>query len=149
MQTEEHEITFEIVCTRLPDPQSGGRGVLHLAIQKDDELLEAAPVSRKRIVFRPVLRVRKHADGSPNFLGPFAHGSRTDRFIYLVWTVVEGSALVARLGRIKILLNHIEWADVERALARAKPIKVTLALTDAKGRPVFASIRPDRATWEL
>lgn len=36
-----------------------------------------------------------------------------------------------------------------RAPSRRRPIKVTLALTDEKARPVFASIRPGRAKWDL
>ena len=53
------------------------------------------------------------------------------------------------LGRVKIHLNHIEWTDVEKAVARRKPFKVMVELTNAKGQPVFASIRPDTAEWEL
>jgi hypothetical protein len=53
------------------------------------------------------------------------------------------------VGRIKPHLNHIKWAVVEKAAERNKPIRVKLALTNAKGNPVMASLRPDVAKWEL
>jgi hypothetical protein len=53
------------------------------------------------------------------------------------------------VGRIKLHLNHIRWASVEKAAERSKPIRVTLALTNANGNPVLASLRPDMAKWKL
>ena len=141
---EEHEIALEIVCTRLPGAEFDGHRDVHLGIQRDDEVVEAAPASLKRIVFRPMLRARKNADGSANFLGPFAHGPKPERFVYLVWTTPA-----AGFGRIKLHLNHLKWTDVERALARKKPIQVTLELTRDNGKPVYASVRPGAAKWEL
>jgi Family of unknown function (DUF5990) len=76
MTAQEHEVTIEIICTNLPDAAWAGGGTLHLAIQSGDEVLDPTPVNRKRFVFRPVLRVRRHSDSSANFLGPFAHGAR-------------------------------------------------------------------------
>jgi hypothetical protein len=149
MAEQEHVITIEVICTRLPGTQWGGRGPIHLGIQKREEFLEPAPANLERIVFRPEFRVRRHTDGSANFLGPFAHGPRAERFIYLDWVIMEGTTPTALLGRIKLHLNHIEWTQVEKAAARKKSIKVTLALTSAKGGPVFASVRADAAKWEL
>ena len=141
MATEEHEVTVEILCTRLP----GQKGVL-LGIQKDEEFFEPSPTDAKRIVFRPVLRARPNADGSPNFLGPFAHGPKNERFIYLVWATVSPAA---RFGRVKVHLNHLKWADIEKAVTRKKPIKVTLELTRDDGKLVYASLRPGAAKWTL
>ncbi len=149
MEEQEHLIEIEIICTKLPGTQWGDRGSLHLGIQKDEALLEPAPANLERIVFRPQLRVRRHTDGSANFLGPFAHGPRAERFIYLIWANMEGNTPVGMLGRIKLHLKHIEWTQVEQAVARKKPIKVTIALTNAKGGPVFASVRADVARWQL
>lgn len=144
LASQEHEITVEIVCTRLPGKEWDERSDVHLGIQRNEEVIESAPASSKRIVFQPVLRVRQNADGSPNFLGPFAHGPKAERFIYLVWT-----AAAAGFGRVKVHLNHLKWADVEQALARKKPIRVTLELTRSNGKPVYASVRPGAAKWEL
>ena len=149
MATEEVEIVIEIVCTELPGEEGAGHSGLHLGIQCDDRMIESASAGSKRVVFQPVLRARRNIDGSANFLGPFAHGPRTERFIYLVWLVVQGRVPVNMVGRIKLHLNHIKWRSVEQAAGVKRPIRVTLALTNAKGKPVMASVRPDVAKWEL
>ena len=149
MAAEELEIAIEIVCEALPGLPYEGRGPLHLGIQQDSEIIEAAPADRDRITFRPALRARKHSDGSANFLGPFAHGPRAERFIYLNWVIVRDGTPREQIGRIKLHLNHIKYEDVEKAAARKKPIKVTLQLTNEKGKPVFASLRANQAKWQL
>jgi Family of unknown function (DUF5990) len=149
MSAEELDITIEVVCSRLPGLQYEGRAPMHLGIQHDKEIIEAAPADRSRIVFRPAFRVRKHSDGSANFLGPFAHGPRDERFIYLNWVIVRNEVIVEQIGRIKLHLSEIEFKDVKRAVARKQPIKVALELTSEKNKPVFASVRADKAEWEM
>jgi hypothetical protein len=51
--------------------------------------------------------------------------------------------------RIKLHLNHIKWVAVEKAAQQNKSIRVKLALTNAKGNPVMASLRPDAAQWKM
>ena len=149
MTPEEIEIGIEIVCTNLPGEEWNGHNGLHLAIQRGDQVVEAGSAGSKRLVFRPVIRARNNGDGSTNFLGEFAQGPRTERFIYLVWAGAAGSAAMKMVGRIKLHLNHIKWASVKKAAGREQPIRVTLSLTDAKGKPVMASVRPPAAKWDL
>jgi uncharacterized protein DUF5990 len=149
MTAEEIEVGIEIVCTSLPGEEWNGHSPLHLGIQRDREVIETASAGSERVVFRPVLRARSNIDGSANFLGPFVHGPRTERFVYLVWVVMRGKLPVRMVGRVKLHLSHIKWASVKRAASREQSIRVTLALTDGKGKPVMASVRPDVAKWEL
>jgi len=146
MAAEELEITIEILCTELP---AAGHSCLHLGIQRDKMVTEAASADSKRIVFRPKLRARRNADGSVNFLGPFAQGPKSERFIYLNWVTANGAVLTGMIGRIKLHLNHIKWAAVEQAAEQNRPIQVRLALTNAKGNPVMASVRANVAKWEF
>ena len=149
MTTEETEIVIEIVCMNLPGEDWSGYRPLHLGIQRDNEIIETASAGSRRVVFRPVLRTRRNSDGSANFLGSFAHGPRTERFVYLVWAIVHENIPLRMVGRIKLHLNHIKWATVEKAAHLKKPIRVKLALTNDKGKPVMASVRSDLARWEL
>jgi hypothetical protein len=144
--TEEIEVSIEIICTELP---GSGPGSLHLGIQRDRVIIEAASTDSECVVFKPTLRARRNADGSVNFLGPFAQGPKAERFIYLNWATTNGKVLTAMVGRIKLHLNHIKWASVEKAAVENKPIRVRLSLTSAKGNPVVASVRPNVARWEL
>jgi uncharacterized protein DUF5990 len=149
MVAEEREITIEVVCTRLPGSQWGDRGPVHLAIQKGEELVDTTPADLKRVVFRPDFKASREADGGADFTGPYAHGPRNERFIHLIWAVMDGDAAVAALGRIKISLGHITWQQVEKAAARGKPLKVGVALTNAQGKPVFGTVKADAAKWQL
>ncbi len=149
MSAQEHEVTIEITCTNMPEAAWAGGGTLHIGIQGGGEVLDLSPPGRKRIVFCPVLRVRRHTDGSANFLGPFAHGPRSERFIYLNWIVCNDGAAVASPGRIKLHLSHIPWSSIESVVSAGKPIRVTLALCSANGKPRFASVRADSAKWSF
>ena len=62
MAAEELKIAIEIVCEGLRGLQYEARGPLQLGIQQDEQIIEAAPADRNRIVFRPALRVRKNSD---------------------------------------------------------------------------------------
>lgn len=146
MTPEEHSVTLEIICTELP---SAGSDQLQLGLQLDQTIVELAPAGSQRIVFKPTLRVRRNADGSANFLGGFAQGSKTERFIYLNWVTTSSGGLTSQLGRIKLHLGHLPWAAVKQAADTGRPIRVTLALTNAKGRPVMASVHADAAMWEI
>jgi Family of unknown function (DUF5990) len=144
--TEELEITIEMVCTELPGV---GDKSLHLGIQRDKATTDAAPADSKQIVFRPALRARRNADGSVNFLGSFAHGPKAERFIYLTWATTDGKVPAAMVGRIKLHLNHIPWAAVEKAAGRDRPIRVQPCPHERQRHPVMASVRPDMAKWQL
>ena len=74
MSAEEHEIAVEIICTNLPGSKWDERGPVYLGIQNGEEIEEARSADAERIKFSPKLRVQRHADGSANFLGPFAQG---------------------------------------------------------------------------
>jgi len=143
---EETEITIEIECTGLPGAENGP---LALGIQRDEAITELESADAKQIVFKPILRARRNPDGSANFLGPFAHGPKFERFIYLNWVTMKGKVPMAQIGRIKLHLNHLKWDVVVRMAEANKPLRVKLALTNAKGKPVMASVREDVAKWNL
>ena len=146
MATDDIEITLEIICIELP---GAGANNLQLGLQRDQQIVDIASAGSKRIVFKPTLRVRRNADGSANFLGEFAQGSKTERFIYLNWLTPSGAGLMSQLGRIKLHLTHLTWGQVKKAVDNARPIRVTLNLTNAKGKPVMASVHADAAKWEI
>lgn len=147
--TKDMEVRIEITCTESPGLQAHGFSHVHLGIQQDQTTVELQPADRSEITFRPVLRVRWNADGSPNFLGPFSQGPKSGRFIYLVWADAPGSRPKHFFGRIKLLLQHISREDIERAVKHGNVIRVKFRLTDGKGKPVFASVKPGWAEWDL
>lgn len=149
LPAEDLAIAIDITCTDSPGLKAHGFNYVHLGIQQDQATIELQPADQAVIRFRPVLRVRWNADGSPNFLGPFSQGPKEGRFIYLVWAEAPRGLPTQFFGRIKLLLKHISRHDIERAANRGNAIKVTFGLTDGEGRPVFASVKSGWAKWEL
>ncbi len=152
------ELTIEVICQNLPgtcfiDGQNPGgkvtREPVFLGIQKGHEVIEAVPADKKQILFRPIFRIGKQRNGSPNFLGPFAQGPPGERFFYLSWGVMRNRRQFEMFRRAKIHLNHLKWKPIELALSKNKPIVVMLNLTDEKGGPLCGSIREGRAQWQL
>jgi Family of unknown function (DUF5990) len=162
---QNNEITIEVVCRNLPGisfHDAPGREPVHLGIQQGNEVIEAAPANRKQVVFRPAFRVVRQADGSPNFLGPFAKGTPQERFFYLSWGVVKQPGQFEMFRRAKIHLNHLTWEQVQSLISSGKPLKVVIDMTDRKGGPLCASVRRrppgvegakqrdgDRADWQV
>ena len=151
------ELTIKVVCENLPgtlfrDTQ-GDRSVtyepVYLGIQRGDEVVEAVPASRKRVVFEPGFRVAPLADGKTNFLGPFAKGTPSERFFYLSWVVKGEDGQLTMFRRAKIHLSHLSWSAVEQSLRSGKPLTVTLSLTGKGGDPRCGSIRGEGVRWQV
>jgi hypothetical protein len=156
MEDGKKELKIRVVCEELPgaallgSPASGveaDRQDIYLGIQHGDEMIEAAPATRKRITFEPSFRVLRLPDDKANFLGPYAKGTPAQRFFYLTWAVKDGGDGFTVIGRTKVHLSHLRWSEIEEALETGKSLTVTLKLTDQRGRPRYASIRGEEATW--
>jgi len=77
------------------------------------------------------------------------HGRRGERFVYLSWGEVDDTGTFTMFRRLKLhLMPLVEQCTAERVLS-AKRIQAVLELTDTKGRPLAASVRPPWVTWRL
>ena len=93
------------------------------------------------------LRVERNAKtGKPNFLGPYAHGKPDERFLYLCWGV-RNERHFHMFRRAKVQLSHLDWATVEKAARTKRAIEAVVRLTDAKGGPLCASVKPTHIDW--
>ena len=143
------ELSIEVICRRLPGIRFADYEPVFLGIQKGDEVIEAVPGNRKEAFFRAIFKIDERPDGSPNFLGPFAKGTPQERFFYLSWGVMLKDGRFEMFRRAKIHLSHLTWTQIRTSLARRRPLKVIIEMTDDKGCPVCASIREDRADWRI
>ena len=144
---------LSIHCTELPGIRFGfGAGApacyepVHLGIQRGEEVVDDVPADRRQATFDASFRVGRQRDGSPNFLGPFAHGPVHDRFVYLSWGVKSKTGF-AMFRRLKLRLGHLGWGQIERSLVSGEPIRVTLRLTDARGAPLCATPPATHVAW--
>jgi hypothetical protein len=90
------------------------------------------------------------ADGSPNYLGEFAQGPASDRFVYLNSGTLAGQAESPWTRRAKLKLSSIPPEIAEAALvAPGRIIEARVQGTAEGGGPVFASVKPNLLAWRL
>jgi hypothetical protein len=150
------ELKIRVICENLPSTQLldtvSGQSVvrehIHIGIQRGNEVIEAVPTNRKRVMFEPGFRVSPMLEGKTNFLGPYAKGRPTQRFFYLSWVVKDKEGNLTMFGRAKIHLSHLSWSQVEAAVRSGRGLSVAVSLTDKGGRPRCGSIRGDDLRWQ-
>ena len=78
--------------------------------------------------------------------GPYIQGRPNERFIYLSWGTVDPDGTFTMFRRAKLWLDCID-AGVLEAASRSGRLNARLGLTDAKGHPLCAAVRPPHVTW--
>ncbi|GHJ47633.1 hypothetical protein Cs7R123_49750 [Catellatospora sp. TT07R-123] len=133
-----------IIGTALPGTRFGEHGDVRVGVQRGREVVDAIPADAASVRFDLDVTVVDTATG-PDFRGPYVHGRRGERFLYLVWT--HGSPH----GPVGFRRAKLQLAPVA-ALAFAQPYDRTLVtgalpLTGGDGGPVCASVRPPWIEW--
>ena len=120
------QIALRIICID-PIRQSLGIDALRFGLQdKNQDLKQGKGLSADEVAFDFTLSVQRHSDGSANFTGPFAHGARTQRFVYLTYKVPEGESWQI-WRRIKVSLTIISWEQVEAALTDGRVLQARVS----------------------
>jgi hypothetical protein len=78
--------------------------------------------------------------------GPYIQGRPGGRFIYLSWGTVDEAGTFTMFRRAKLWLDAAGPATLDAA-RRSGQLTARLPLTDARGNPVCAAVRPPRITW--
>ena len=100
-------LTLRIVVAHPP----AGQGTRFGMQDKSGALHSAAATSPDSATFE--IEVTAARGGAmPNFLGPFAHGTPTTRFLYLSQGDAAGSEWIKR---IKVPLSSINWSLIDSA----------------------------------
>lgn len=142
------EIRVELHCPRLPGARFQARNTVRVGIQAGREVADDIAADAEEAVFAARLRVTRLADGAFDFGGPSVFGTRGDRFLYLCWGERTGGAWDG-FRRAKIKLGHVPPNVCQSALDEGRSIVGRLELTDAKGGPKCASLRPDEVRWSV
>lgn len=148
------ELRIKVICSDLPgtefDDEAKGlhyRNV-HLGIQSGENVIDTVAGDSEKAEFEPVFRVAPLDGGMTNFTGPFAKGTRDQRFFYLSWGELSPGGFFRMFRRAKIHLSHLPWKQVEKAVKENKAIEVRLSLTDRCGWPLCASVKPPYVEWK-
>jgi hypothetical protein len=124
---------------------------VRFAVQRGrSELLEPSAEHVEAIQFDFSLRLGSPLPEGPNFLGEFAQGSPSDRFVYVNSGTLAGQTESCWSRRAKLKLASIPHSIVEAAAATAEAIiEVRVPGTMGDGGPVCASVKPQAVIWSL
>jgi len=140
-------IELQLVCTHFPSLPFEGRESIFLGIQHKKEIIEETPATVQEKTFHVQVKVSEGKTGGPNFTGPYVFGKTGDKFLYLVWFIKTNSRNEG-FRRAKIKLQDLSWKQIQKAKKGQYPIRARITLTDAKGGPICASVKPPYFQWE-
>ena len=137
-------LNVKIVGERLPGLRFEEHTNVHVGVQRGDEVVQIQPAEGSSVKFTFGIVLRELEDGGLDFRSPFVHGKPGDRFFYLSWGDVAADGSFSMFRRAKLML-----AAVPSGLITAKTgsLEAYLSLTDAKGGPVCAAVRPPVINW--
>ncbi|MFE9658275.1 DUF5990 family protein [Micromonospora sp. NPDC006431] len=84
--------------------------------------------------------------GGLDVRGPYIQGGPGRRFIYLSWGEVDRTGTFTMFRRAKLWIDGVENSTAHAAISGGRLI-ARLGLTDAKGHPLCAAVRPPKVTW--
>jgi hypothetical protein len=85
-------------------------------------------------------------DAGVDLRGPAVHGKKGERFLYLTWGDVAGDSFTM-FRRAKLMIGDIE-PEMLAAAARDDGVLVaSLSLTDERGGPCCARVKPPLISW--
>ena len=138
-------VRFRIVGTALPGSTCGpspdqpeGYSHIYVGVQRGREVVDMVPADAAEAVFELDVDIRAGKLG-----GPYIHGRQGERFIYLSWGELDGDDF-RMFRRAKLHVDHLDPTEVD-----GRTVEGALTLTDHKGNPLCASVRPPRITWTI
>jgi hypothetical protein len=135
-------------CGPSPERPAGHVGI-HVGLQrraKPAELLSLTPADAPAATWTLDAIVTPGPDGPADLKGPYIQGPPGGRFIYLNWGTVDDSGEFALFRRAKLWLQAVP-PEVLASAAERGVLVGRLPLTDARGNPLCASIRPPLIEW--
>jgi hypothetical protein len=122
---------------------------VHLGVQCRKDPVDVTPGDARDATFEFDVDILPTPDGVWDFRGPYVQGGPGERFIYLTWGDLPPGGEFAMFRRAKL---HLSCLDRDMLAAAAEPahrLVVRLSLTDAKGGPRCASLRPPAVSWSV
>ena len=137
-------LNIKIVGERLPGRTFCDHGNVHIGVQRGDEVVQVQPADAPSVKFGFGIVLREQEDGSVDFRSPFVHGKPGDRFFYLSWGDVDRDGVFTMFRRAKLMLAAVPQGLVT---PRTGTLEGYLVLTDEKGGPICAAVRPPAINW--
>jgi len=130
------------------EPKGAGEGYdnVHVGVQRRAEVVELVAGDADAAQWSFEVTTRVDDAGAIDVGGPFVHGRRGDRFVYLSWGTVDGAGAFRMFRRAKLHFADAEPHAVRLALGGGTLVG-RLGLTDRCGEPRCARVRPPDIVW--
>ena len=145
--TAKQPLHIRIVGTNLPGRVFGEHGHVHVGVQCRKEAVDFTPGDAVEATFEFDIDVLRDDGGGWDFRGPYVHGPRGERFLYLVWADLPPGSEATMFRRAKLHLSCLDAGLIARAAEPGRQLTANLALTDGRGGPRCASVRPPEVAW--
>ena len=122
------------------------RGNVHVGVQRRNEVVELVPGDAPEATWTFAVDVID-TDGDPDFRGPFVHGPRGERFLYLSWGTVGPGGKFEMFRRAKLNLSNVDPELIGAAQAPGAQLVGRLGLTAPDGTPVAATVKAPTLEW--
>jgi hypothetical protein len=122
-------------------------GNVHVGVQRKAEVVDRVPATASEAIWQFEITSRE-VDGLLDVGGPWVQGRPGARFIYLSWGAVTDDRF-EMFRRVKLLFGDIPTDLLRAAHDGAGVLVGRLGLTDAKGGPLCARVRPPTITWTV
>jgi hypothetical protein len=140
-------LRIQLVGTNLPGLIFCEHRHVHVAVQCRADPVDAVPGDAPEAVFEFDVDILPGDDGAWDFRGPYVHGRRNERFLYLTWGDRPPGGDFTMFRRAKLHLSCLPAELISRAAAPGHQLVARLSLTDGRGGPRCASLRPPAIAW--
>ncbi len=142
------EVNLRVEGHRLPGRTFAGRDQIEVGVQRRNDVEQTVPGDADAASFTVPVDVATSVDGV-DFRGPYVHGRKGERFLYLSWGQRGDDGGHRMFRRAKLQLSAVDPTLVERAATENLSLVGELALTDEQGSPLCASVGPPRISWDV
>jgi hypothetical protein len=140
----EREITLRVI---VKSPPAGVDFGVQEGHGNDYKTAQTQRFTKQDLRFEFPVRVKESKDGQPNFLGAFAQGPASGRFIYLDIGTYAGQKGTHWGRRLKIPLAGITWGMIEQASKPSSVIEVCVPGTGRDGGPTCGTVIEVISGW--
>jgi hypothetical protein len=143
-------VGVELPGRRCADPRPGGLAYenVHVGVQRRKDVVDLVPGDAPDAEWNfTVDTVSK--DGALDQRGPFVHGKRGDRFLYLSWGTVDDAGHFAMFRRAKLMFDAVPEQLLRAAQAPGHCLVGTVRMQHDDGMPRCAAVRPPVIEWTV
>lgn len=141
-------LVIRIVASSFPGRVCGPTSEVMVGLQIGEGHGDLVAGDAAGATWETVANLGRDGEGVLVARGPAIFGPKGEKFLYLGWLgLTDGKP--GGFRRAKIQLDGVPAAVMDEALVTGRPLVATMGLTDARGGPVCASVRPPRVLWSL